>query len=333
MGGKLKYSVIIPVYNSEKTIQKCLDSVLYQIPKEAELLVINDGSTDKSGEICRRYGVEYASVHYYEKENEGVSIARNVGLNHARGEYILFVDSDDFVEPHYWRIINYFVDCYHPDMLQWGFRDCGVVLRKRDTGDYAVTGEHDVAIKIYEAVQNYMFSALWARVFRRDIITKNVIRFNPDLSIGEDQVFIFTYAMHVKILVSTSLCLYNSVLDNEESLSRKRRIYLTEQLLLAVDTMFQIPVNENLDEDTKCLYRMSLAWLYFRSAYSACKELLKFNLTKQERRKEIEKVCNLYAVRKVERKDWKCRVIAFPIIHKMVRVIDLLICREFNVGK
>lgn len=312
---KLKYSVIIPVYNSEKTISKCLDSLLHQIPDDAELLVINDGSADKSGEICSRYEEKYSAVHYYEKENGGVSTARNVGLDNARGEYILFVDSDDFVEPQYWEAINSFVDQYQPDMMQWGFRDCGKTVRERNTGDYAVADELAAAKKIQTAIQEYMFSALWARIFRKDIITKYFIRFDPKLSIGEDQVFIFAYAIHVKSLVSTKLCLYNSVLENRESLSRKRRSYLTEQLLLAVNTMFKILANSELSEEAKYFYETSLAWIYFRSAYSACKELLKFDLTKQERRKEIKKICYLYKTRKIAHKDWKCRVIALSLIH------------------
>lgn len=330
---KLKYSVIIPVYNSEKTISKCLDSLLYQIPNDAELLVINDGSTDESGKICGRYEAKYPEVHYYEIENGGVSIARNIGLDKAVGKYILFVDSDDFVEPQYWQIIDSFINQYRPDMLQWGFRDCGKTVRERNTGDYAVVGELAVAKKIQTAIQGYMFSALWARIFRNDIITKYSIRFDPKLSIGEDQVFIFTYAIHVKNLVSTKLCLYNSVLENGESLSRKRRSYLTEQLLLAVDIMFQILTNSELAEEARYFYETSLAWIYFRSVYSACKELLKFDLTKQERRKEIRKICYLYNARKIEHRDWKCRVIAFPIIHKMSGVIDLLISRGYNEEK
>lgn len=324
---KLKYSVIIPVYNSETTISRCLDSLLYQIPDDAEILVINDGSTDKSSEICGRYEEKYSSVHYYTKENGGVSTARNIGLDNAAGEYILFVDSDDFVEPLYWQVINDFIDQYRPDMVQWGFRDCGQTVRKRNTGDYVVAGELAVAKKIRTAIQKYMFSALWARIFRMDIITKYSIRFDPKLSIGEDQAFIFAYAIHVKSLVSTKFCLYNSVLENRESLSRKRRSYLLSQLLFAVDTMLQTLVTSDLTEDAKSFYEMSLAWIYFRSAYSACKELQKYDMTKQERREEIKKICSLYNARKIEHKDWKCKVIAFPIIHKMGSIIDLLISR------
>lgn len=324
---KLKYSVIIPVYNSETTISRCLDSLLYQIPDDAEILVINDGSTDKSSEICGRYEEKYSSVHYYTKENGGVSTARNIGLDNAAGEYILFVDSDDFVEPLYWQVINDFIDQYRPDMVQWGFRDCGQTVRKRNTGDYVVAGELAVAKKIRTAIQKYMFSALWARIFRMDIITKYSIRFDPKLSIGEDQAFIFAYAIHVKSLVSTKFCLYNSVLENRESLSRKRRSYLLSQLLFAVDTMLQTLVASDLTEDAKSFYEMSLAWIYFRSAYSACKELQKYDMTKQERREEIKKICSLYNARKIEHKDWKCKVIAFPIIHKMGSIIDLLISR------
>lgn len=328
----MKYSVIVPVYNAEKTIKRCLESLLHHIPDSAEVLVINDGSTDKSGAICSQLAGWYPALRYFEKENGGVSTARNMGLDCARGEYVLFVDSDDYVEPQYWEVIDQMIEQYHPEMLQWGFREHGETVRERNTGDYAVLGRLEAAKKIDAAIRAYLFSALWARVFCMAIVRENQLRFEPKLSIGEDQVFIFSYALHVKSLVSISVPLYNSVLSNMESLSRKRRDYLTEQLMLVNDMALGALEGAILSESIKRIYRGSLAWVYYRSAYSACKELLKYHLTKQERLKKITEICRLYREKHIKATEIKCKAIALPIVHSMSHIIDALICREYQSG-
>ena len=89
-------SIIVPVYNSEQTLNRCIDSILGQTYRNFELLLINDGSKDRSGEICDEYARKDSRVKVFHKENGGVSSARNVGLDNARGEWITFCDSDDY---------------------------------------------------------------------------------------------------------------------------------------------------------------------------------------------------------------------------------------------
>ena len=96
-----KISVIVPVYNTEKFLQRCIDSVLAQTYQDFELLLIDDGSKDSSDTICDEYAAQDTRVKVFHKENGGVSSARNVGLDNARGEWITFVDSDDYIEENY----------------------------------------------------------------------------------------------------------------------------------------------------------------------------------------------------------------------------------------
>ena len=91
------YSVIVPIYNSEAHLRRCLDSIINQTNCDFELILVNDGSKDKSGEICKEYAKKDNRVVYIETENKGVSSARNTGINNAKGDYIGFVDSDDEV--------------------------------------------------------------------------------------------------------------------------------------------------------------------------------------------------------------------------------------------
>ena len=91
-------SIIVPVYNAEKTLNKCVDSILNQTFQDWELLLIDDGSTDRSGELCDEYANKDSRVRVFHKINEGVSSARNVGLDNAKGQWITFVDADDWID-------------------------------------------------------------------------------------------------------------------------------------------------------------------------------------------------------------------------------------------
>ena len=112
-----KISVIVPVYNVEKYLHRCVDSILAQTFTDFELLLINDGSKDSSGVICDEYAAKDSRVLVFHKENGGVSSARNMGLDNAKGEWISFVDSDDWVEKEYLETLYQdgefdFVTCY-----------------------------------------------------------------------------------------------------------------------------------------------------------------------------------------------------------------------------
>ena len=99
-----KISVIVPVYNVEQYLPRCIESILAQTYNDFELLLINDGSSDNSGNICDEYAKNNSRVRVFHKENGGVSSARNMGLDNAQGEYVVFVDSDDFIRNKYLEI-------------------------------------------------------------------------------------------------------------------------------------------------------------------------------------------------------------------------------------
>ena len=114
--GKELISVIVPVYNAEKYLQKCLDSILEQTYQNLEIIIINDGSTDNSGQICQEYEKQDDRIIYIEKENSGVSDTRNAGLDRMTGTYVTFVDSDDWVEPNYIKFLYEKVIDHKADM-------------------------------------------------------------------------------------------------------------------------------------------------------------------------------------------------------------------------
>lgn len=327
----MKYSVIIPVYKAEKTLERCLDSLIKHQRDDVELLVINDGSPDKSGDICRKYAEKHPCIRYFEKENGGVSSARNLGLEKATGEYLLFVDSDDYVSDDYFAVIDQAISEKAPDMIIFGYRNFGGNDSAWTLGDYFSSGECDTAGKAADAMRKYLFSPQCSKVLKREIIRKNALKYDDSLSIGEDQTFLFSYAMHMNSILSIGKCLYNVSVENADSLSRRRRDYLTEQLLHSSLQMFGLLEKSELSARAKRIYGKALAWMHYRSAYSCCKELLKYELSPRERRKKIRSICKAFCKAKIKAGDIKCLAIALPVKLKMARAIDRLI--KMHVGE
>lgn len=324
----MRYSVIIPVYNAEGTLRRCLDSLVRQQFSDYELLIINDGSTDGSDAICREYANTYSCVRYFAKENGGVSSARNLGLEQAEGEYILFVDSDDYVSQDYFALISHTLESNAVDLLMFGYRNFGGVSTEWDTGEFYEDAETGIAKQISSVMQQYLFSSLLSKGFKRQIIEQHNIRFANDLAIGEDQTFIFTFAMHIRSIGSIGNHLYNVDVSDGNSLSRKARPYLTQQLMEVNRRMYAAYRIKEYSPEAARYYEVALSWMTYRSAYSCCKELLKFDFSVKQRRQEIRKICKLYRAERVRPIGWKCRIIALPVQLGWGWAIDRLICNK-----
>ena len=324
----MTFSLIVPVYNAQPTLRRCLDSIVNQPFSDYELLLINDGSADASGDICREYADRYPAIRYFEKENGGVSSARNLGLDEARGEYILFVDSDDFVSEDYFASISDALKNKATDLLMFGYRNFGGIFKECDTGEFYENAALGIAERVSSAMRQYLFSSLWSKVFKRQIIEQHNIRFANDLAIGEDQLFIFSYAMHIASISSVESALYNVDISDGNSLSRKARPYLTKQLMEVNRRMYAAYRAAEHSPEAARHYEEALSFMTYRSAYSCCKELLKFDISPKQRRWEIRKICSLYRQENVKPVGWKCAAIALPVRLGLSIIIDLLICAK-----
>lgn len=143
-----KISVIIPVYNVEKFLSRCLDSVLAQTFEDFEVVCINDGSTDRSGEILKEYAKIDGRIRVYRQKNRGLSVARNNGLNYSNGEYIYFLDSDDTIHPQCLEIIYFFSTKYDAELVQ--FRQMDYSIKNGLDSNPFVKNIDIKSIKIYE---------------------------------------------------------------------------------------------------------------------------------------------------------------------------------------
>ena len=195
-------SIIVPVYNSEKTIRKCLSSIMAQTYKNWECLVVNDGSTDSSGPICDEYALKDNRFRTFHKENGGVSSARNVGLENAKGEWITFCDSDDWVYPNWLDnfAMNLTYDC---QLFIQGIKTTRPLGNKTSLKyGFNYLGNTSGVIK---CLYDYnLLGYLFIKLFMRSIINEYKIRFDEGLTFIEDGVFVMEYLSHTKYAFSTN---------------------------------------------------------------------------------------------------------------------------------
>jgi len=164
-------SIIVPIYNAEKYLYRCIDSILEQTFSDFELLLIDDGSTDKSGVICDHYSNKDSRVKTIHKKNGGECSARNVGLDNVSGEWVAFVDADDYVEPNW---LSIFMDsCNGYDIVVQGFFCDGTEYPFPTGIAYKGKSKDGLPLLINNGISGYV----WVKLFRLDIIKKNDIRF------------------------------------------------------------------------------------------------------------------------------------------------------------
>lgn len=190
-------SVIVPVYNVEKYLHRCIDSILAQTYSDFELLLIDDGSKDSSGEICDEYAAKDSRVRVFHKENGGVSSARNLGLENAKGEYVTFCDSDDYVGEDW---LDSYREVMHEnvDLAIQGYyiidKDKTIKKKLSQSIGYAVDEKRRlIATLMTQGVYGY----LWVKLFCRKTIEDNHIRFDTNSTFREDEQFFSKYLEHV----------------------------------------------------------------------------------------------------------------------------------------
>ena len=264
-------SVIIPVYNSEKTLRRCLDSLVMQMRDQDELIIVNDGSQDNSEEICLEYQNNYKKVKYIAKENGGVSTARNTGLSAASEDYICFVDSDDYVSENYFTTLSEQPDV---DFLFFSaqFEQNAVTEGKIVPGALADVKTYSDFVKEFIRMRN---GSPWNKRFRKEIIVRNRIQFPTDLNIGEDYVFCIRFLMAAKSAAAVDTVLYHVDESDGNSLSRKYNRNVVEQALHNYEYCNQEIQASSFPEDVK---RELLRWQShnrYRTAFACVLELLK----------------------------------------------------------
>lgn len=287
-------SVIVPVYNVECYINKCIDSILSQTFSNFELLLIDDGSTDNSGKICDAYIHKDKRVCVFHKKNEGVSEARNFGIRKARGEWMTFIDSDDYIGE------NFFAD------FGLGKESVDIYLQ-----GYTIESNHEIKgvhkfnnLKSYQSLEeifidaeNYnIMNSPVCKLFKSDIV-KSGIFFDENTSYGEDHLFVLNYFCKIQTAhVSYGFAYYYSQ-HEVASLTRRRIPYrqLTYYAMSAYD--IHVALIKKMDNNNFDLHR-AINMRFYNNVIRTLKDFLSSSVYNINEYKEIQiifsKKINIY---------------------------------------
>lgn len=310
-----KVSIIVPVYKVEQYIEKCIQSILGQSYRNFELILIDDGSPDSSGSICDRYAAEDSRVRVVHKQNEGVSVARNTGLDIATGDYITFIDSDDYVSEYYLKHLLTAIVSGNVDLVVEGYMR--VYADRADILTYP-------QIKCVPQQYSLLFSECglqkncspWGKLFRRSVIVAHGLRFTPKVHLGEDIIFVLNYISYTKGIAVINETDYYYV-QREGSLAKRLNSVDSEiegylQFCTSVEMLKQ---RCGLDEESLCLlYRGSTHLL------DRCKVAISRIADSRQRMNSFKRMDWMPLLRYKRFNSWRERLLDSLVAYRMFRL-------------
>ena len=249
-------SIIIPVYQSIKSLKKCVESVLWQTYNNIQLILVDDGSTDGSGAICDSYAKKYDNVETIHISNSGPVVARKKGLQIARGQYIGFVDSDDYIEPTMFEKLYNAIKADDSDFVHswyWsvhsGNRVCELNVYKAllDLPDERSRG--NALKKLFLGFQYNITPSMWSKLYKKKFLVENYAYIPENINFGEDLLLLFVCVANSRRISVSDCCEYNYVIkDNSLSHLNAEEMFFKElhmlELLREINKKLNYPVNE-----------------------------------------------------------------------------------------
>ncbi len=225
-------SIIVPVYNAQKNLERCIESVLKQDYEDFELILMDDGSGDNSGSICDSYALKDKRIRVVHKENSGVSDTRNLAMEMAQGEYLQFLDSDDWITPDATGLMVRMAKEHHSEMVITDFyRVIGERLaHKGDIREDGLLSREEFALYMMENPADFYYGVLWNKLYRRDIIMEYGLRMDKNISWCEDFIFNMEYIRHVNYVYALHVPVYYYVKTPGSLVSQGTSITKTIQM-------------------------------------------------------------------------------------------------------
>lgn len=256
---KRKFSIIIPIYNAERYIGKCLDSVIKQTYKNIELILIDDGSTDNSAQICKNYAKIDNRIKYYYKYNGGVSSARNVGIKNATGKYITFVDSDDYIAKDTLEVLAKSLNDSDISIIRHEvvLKPADITNREKNNKLY-ISGKKSINMMLYE---RGLDNSIWGLAYNRKI-AKGLF-FKDGVAYGEDLNFKFYLLLNAKIISINSRVGYYYFNRPGSAMNSKFNTKRYDSVLVALEILDYVEKNsrELVDAAKHKVYLESLSVL------------------------------------------------------------------------
>jgi len=281
-------SIIVPIYNSEKYISKCIDSIIAQTYTNIECILIDDGSTDSSLFICERYHQSDDRIVVMHQENAGVSATRNRGIEVARGKYVCFIDSDDYIQKNMCEILVAAIKHSDADVVCCGYTEnnkAHILCNE----DFIFSNSCVIEI-IHYLEMRQAFGLVWNKLYKKTFLDTYTIRFLGSIKFGEDMLFNLQYFWHIKAAYISSNYLYHYLHDNQNPVT-KGNISFAE-----CDFRFENVSNmfRQIDNNTKSLYYAELLAKDFKYTIALLLRLYSEKKETKERQDVINKLKNFY---------------------------------------
>lgn len=336
----VKISIIIPIYNCEKFLKRCVDSVRNQISINDEIILVNDGSTDSSLKICQEYQKKDNRVKVINKKNSGVSASRNMALEVAKGKYVCFLDSDDYLNEGYFKFIDEILEKYKDiEMINFGFfSDVDDENLKQKNSDLICYKE-----KIYENKEmikadivdlwdNTMLYNIWNKVYLKSIIDTYVIRF-PKNNWGEDIEFNKSYMRYVSKMYNSNLAFYHYIRERAGATTKnyKPEIFnIRKKEFQQFNEYFdRLGIKKKLYYEFSCRRHIERVLGCIENVYCSDYRMI-------DRYKEIKKIINdsttIETLKHAKPRSKKIKIMLIPIRLKLTGV-TMMMGRLFNIVK
>jgi len=263
------FSIIIPIYNSENWLERCFASIRSQSFNDYEVILVDDGSQDRSAVLCQHYANTDPRVKYYYQNNKGVSSARNKGLSEAEGDWVAFIDADDSYKESFllsfYSVIEKYKDSIDCFCCGYDFIHYNEYVEKKlpSKGDFVFLDCKDI-IELYEAI---MLQSVSNKVFRKAILLNNHITMNEEISLGEDLLFNLDYLDHCnnRNIGILNKPLYNYYCDAPDSLNKKYRPDLKDIFEVLIDKMDTYFIKWGLEQEQMAKYNNAVYSMYISS--------------------------------------------------------------------
>lgn len=305
----IKVSVIVPVYNTARYLEQCLNSILNQTLKEFEIICVNDGSTDDSAKILEKYSQKDKRIVVINQENAGVSVARNAGLNCAKGRYIAFVDSDDYIKKNFLEVLYTTAVSTEADITA-----CDIIYEKDGrliSNNYMSRQTFKVKEPVFSTNQDkarfVKSRVIYNKIYKSELINKNNIRFVPGVQFGEDTYFLFIASMFASSIALTRHTAYY-YRKNQASVSYEAfNSEIVFDLIKSLDNINSYIGARPLDDKKKTEYFNLFHSFAINMFYAWCKEVAepyktKFKSMVEERLKRISLENNDFVDSKTRRR-------------------------------
>lgn len=308
-------SVITPVYNAEKCLERCIDSILKQSYSNFELLLIDDGSTDASGRICDQYAKTDSRIKVFHKRNGGVSSARNIGLRNVKGEWVTFIDSDDWVHPLYLeKLLG--AEKNGVDLI---ISNCNVDVSEESS--CKLIDGMNYSLIFFEDVSCY--TVPWGKLYKANIIHDNNILFKEYMHLGEDAVFIYIYMIYSQLVCLLGDAGYNYNIDPTNN-SLSKRIFTIESELYGYETVFYTIDKLLIVKDIKGVAADKLNQLKAFFVRRVLNSLYYNQVNKENRISILNKLNMEIYVHYIHPNSWKDKVFYWLLLCHFYEVYDMI---------